>query len=80
MSFALAFLYQYFKKEIGSNKIIVRINPDNLEGLELLVSSEGKITLTERLFDSAIYDDLKFDEFKESSPLEFNLYLSGTVK
>ena len=76
----MAPLYQYFKKEFDSNKILVRINPSSLEGLELLISSSGEITQNKREFDSTIYEDLDFDEFIECSPLEFNLYLSGATK
>jgi hypothetical protein len=76
----LAVLFEYFKKKIDSNKILVRINPSTLEGLELLISETGKISKNIRTFDSTIYDDLNFDEFEKSSPLEFNLYLSGIGK
>lgn len=51
-----------------------------MEGLELLISTKGDITQNNREFDSSIYDDLAFDEFEESSPIEFNLYLSGISK
>ncbi len=76
----MAVLYQYFKKEIDSNKILVRINPSTLEGIELLVSETGEVSENNRKFDSEIYNDLEFDKFTESSPLEFNLYLSGITK
>jgi hypothetical protein len=76
----LAVIYQYYKKEIDSNKILVRINPSNWEGLELLISETGEIVRNKRSFDSSIYEDLEFDEFKESNALEFNLYLSGITK
>ncbi len=51
-----------------------------MEGLELLIAPSGEITKTERAFDTNIYGDLEFDEFTKSSPLEFNLYLSGATK
>ncbi len=76
----MAVLFQYFKKEIDSNKILVRINPSTLEGLELLVSETGDVSKNSRKFDSTIYDDLDFDEFVESSPIEFNLYLATLVR
>lgn len=76
----MAVLHQYFKKEIDSNKILVRINPSTLEGIELLVSNSGAITQNNRKFDSTIYEDLDFDKFQESSPIEFNLYLSEISK
>ena len=76
----MATLYQYYKKEIDSNKILVRVNPSTLKGIELLISETGEIAKNMREFDSEIYEDLEFDEFLESSPLEFNLYLNGVVK
>jgi len=76
----LAPLYKYYKKEIDSHKILVRVNPLTLEGIELLVSETGEISKSLRKFDADIYEDLEFDEFSESSPLEFNLYLNGVVK
>lgn len=76
----MAPIYQYYKKEIDSNKVLVRINPSTMEGLELLVSDTGEVVKNLREFDSTIYEDLDFDEFLESSPIEFNLYLVGVAK
>ncbi|MCB0495894.1 MAG: hypothetical protein KDC79_07140 [Cyclobacteriaceae bacterium] len=73
-------IYQYFKKEIDQNKILVRIDPTTMEGLELLVADSGQIKKNNRQFDEEIYEDLKEDEFVEASPMEFNLYLSGITK
>ncbi|HHL53428.1 MAG TPA: hypothetical protein ENJ39_08630 [Flammeovirgaceae bacterium] len=70
-------IYRYFKKELPEGLILVRINPVNLEGLELLVSKEGALQQTARQFDQDIYDDLEYDEFAKGSALEFNLYLKG---
>ncbi len=76
----MAVLYQYYKKEINANKILVRINPATMEGLELLISSAGQIEQNKRDFDATIYDDLDFDGFASVNPMEFNLYLSGAAK
>ena len=73
-------IFQYFKKEIDSDKILVRINPTSMEGLELLVASTGEIVQHTRQFDEFIYEDLTYDEFVKSSPIEFNLYLSAINK
>lgn len=72
--------YQYFKKDIDQNKILVRINPATFEGLEILVAESGKVAQNTRQFDSTIYDDLEFDAFEEANALEFNLYLAGINK
>ena len=60
--------------------MLVRINPSTMEGLELLISETGEVVKNSREFDSTIYKDLDFDEFVESSPIEFNLYLVGVTK
>ena len=70
-------IYEYFKKEIEDDKILVRINPVTFEGLELLISKEGQVLKTNREFDETIYDDLEHDEFTTGNSLEFNLYLKG---
>lgn len=68
-------LFQYFKREVEDGKILVRVNPENYAGLELIVHADGQLKKTKREFDETIYDELEFDEFKKSSPLEFNLHL-----
>ena len=69
--------YEYFKKELKEATVLVRINPENFAGLELIVLANGQIKKTKRSFDETIYEDLEFDAFIKSSPLEFNLYLNG---
>lgn len=70
-------VHSYFKKVIDGHKILIQLNPETFQGLELLVHTNGTIEKTKRNFDEGIYEDLKFDDFKESSSLEFNLYLKG---
>jgi len=72
-------IYQYFKKELEEGSILVRINPENFNGLELLVDKQNNVLQTTREFDETIYDDLKFDEFSKGNALEFNLYLNRVV-
>ena len=55
--------------------MLVQVNPESLRGLELIIHPDGKVEKTKMEFDEEIYEDLDADEFKESSPLEFNLYL-----
>ena len=71
---------QYFKKSLDEMTILVQIDPESMEGLELIVLPDGQIQKTERQFDETIYEDLEFDEFEEGKPLEFNLYLKGFAK
>ena len=70
-------IHEYYKKELNDFKILVRVAPESLEGLELIVSNKGQIDKTKRQFDEEIFEDLAEDEFEKSSPLEFNLYLKG---
>ncbi|MEM7551038.1 MAG: hypothetical protein AAF363_15240 [Bacteroidota bacterium] len=70
-------IHEYYKKDLEEGKIIIQIDPKGLKGTELLVSENGQVKKTRRTFDEEIFDDLVEDEFLESSPLEFNLYLKG---
>lgn len=70
-------IHQYFKKEIEGAKIIVQINPESWRGVELIIHPNGEVEKTKRTFDPDIFEDLAADEFRPSSPLEFNLYLKG---
>lgn len=73
-------IHQYFKKELEEATILVRIDPESMEGLELIILKDGKVQKTERQFDETVYEDLEVDEFTSGSPLEFNLYLKGITK
>ncbi|WOK07520.1 hypothetical protein RT717_02655 [Imperialibacter roseus] len=73
-------IHQYYKKELEGFKILVQVNPESFRGTELIVHANGQIEKTKRVFDKDIFEDLAADEFKEGSPLEFNLYLKGLVE
>ncbi len=70
-------VHQYFKKTTPEGIIMLQIDPNSLNGIELLISNEGNLRKTERQFDDEIFDDLEADEFNTANPLEFNLYLKG---
>lgn len=72
-------VHQYFKKEIQGAKIIVKVNPIQLKGVELVITTDGKVESRDLEFDEGIFDDLKEDGFEAASPLEFNLYQTGLV-
>lgn len=65
----------YYKRVFDDYTVLVQVNPESLRGMELIIHPDGKVEKTKMEFDEEIYEDLKVDEFKESSPLEFNLYL-----
>ena len=71
---------QYFKKELEDMKVLVKVNPILFKGSEITVFKNGETELRELEFNHEIFDDLKEDGFEASSPLEFNLYLSGLAK
>jgi hypothetical protein len=70
-------VHQYFKKNIGNAKILVKVNPLTFFGTEISVGTDNEVEIREMEFDEEIFDDLKADEFKETSAIEFNLYFSG---
>jgi hypothetical protein len=70
-------VHQYFKKEVGSAKILVKVNPLTFLGTEISVGADESVEIREMEFDSEIFEDLNADDFKEASSIEFNLYFSG---
>lgn len=73
-------VHQYFRKEIGDSVMLVRLNPIQFRITEITVGKNQPPNLRELEGDEEIMEDLKADGFTESSPLEFNLYLSGLLK
>ncbi|UII20642.1 hypothetical protein [Fulvivirga ligni] len=73
-------VHKYYKRNFGDFTILVQVNPVSLRGIELTVHANGEVEKRKMEFDEEIYDDLAEDEFKESSSLEFNLYLKGLTK
>jgi hypothetical protein len=71
-------LPQYFKRIFDDYQVLVKVNPDDFTGTELIIHPDGKIEKTELEFDEEIFEDLSVDEFVSCSPLEFNLHLSKT--
>ena len=72
-------VHLYFEKINKSFTILVQVNPKTLSGREIIIYSDGKTETKKIHFDSDIFDDLKEDEFKESSALKFQLYLNKLV-
>lgn len=70
-----AIVYKYFKRVFDDYQVLVTVNPIDYSGTELIIHPDGKIEKTDIQFDEDIYEDLEVDEFKESSPLEFQLYM-----
>ena len=73
-------VHKYFKNELEDSKILVKVNPVHLTGVEMTVYKDGNLETRQLEFDEAIWDDLATDGFVEVSPMEFNLHLSGLIK
>lgn len=80
MSVQSNIVHQYFKKEIEGSKILVKVNPVHLTGMEMIVYANGQLDTRPIEFDEAIWEDLSADGFVEVSGMEFNLLLSGLAK
>lgn len=72
-------VHQYFKKEFPGFKLLVKVNPIQFKGTELIIPDTGAFEIREMDFDHSIFDDLKQDDFTETTALEFNLYIAGLV-
>ncbi len=79
MSIKSNIVHRYFKKEIEGSKILIKIDPVHLNGLEMIVHPGRKLETRSLDFDEQIWDDLKVDEFEEVNGMEFNLHLSGLM-
>jgi len=70
-----AIVYKYFKRVFDDYQVLVAVNPIDFSGIELIVHPGNQVEKTDIQFDEGIYEDLQVDEFKESSALEFQLYM-----
>lgn len=70
-------VHQYFKRDFDGYKILVKLNPMSLVGVEITRFEDGRVEMRDLEFDEDILEDLRTDGFEEANPLEFNLYLSG---
>ncbi len=73
-------VHQYFKKQLEGFKILVKVNPIQFKGTEIMVPETGEVELRDLEFDEAIFEDLEADGFSACTALEFNLYASGLAK
>jgi hypothetical protein len=70
-----AIVFKYFKRVFDDYQVLVSINPIDFSGTELIIHPDDKVEITKMQYDEDIYEDLEVDEFTESSPLEFQLYM-----
>ena|GEM_PF-545865 len=67
---------QYFKRFFDDYRVLVRVNPSDFSGIELIVHPDGKIEKTEMTFYEEIFDDLAEDEFIHCNVLEFQIHFT----
>ncbi|MEJ2006337.1 MAG: hypothetical protein P8X57_15550 [Cyclobacteriaceae bacterium] len=70
-------VHLYYKRTFPEYTILVQVNPVDYTGIELTVLADGSVEKRELQFDEEIEADLETDDFRPSSPLEFNIYLKG---
>lgn len=70
-----AIVYKYFKRVFDDYQVLVAVNPIDYSGIELIIHPDERVEKNGMQYDEDIYEDLEVDEFKESSPLEFQLYM-----
>ena len=70
-------VHQYYKKESGKILNLLRVNPIQYTGAEIIIFSDGKTDFREFEFDEEFVEGLKAQGYSPAGPLEFNLYLSG---
>lgn len=73
-------VHQYFKKEFEGYKVLVKVNPIEFKGTELMIPVSGEAEQRNLDFDSDIFEDLKADGFGGYTSLEFNLYATGLAR
>lgn len=73
---AISTMPKYFKRVFDDYQVLVKVNPSDITGIELIVHPDGRVEKTEMEFDEEIFDDLAVDEFLAGNALEFNLYLA----
>lgn len=71
---------KYYKRVFDDYSVLVRVDPSDFSGTELIKHPDGKIEKTAMEYDEEVFEDLLEDEFEETGPMEFNLYLNGLVK
>ncbi len=70
---------QYFKQVFEDYQVLVRVNPEDFTGTELIVHPGGEVEKTEMEFDEEIFEDLEVDGFMPCGALEFQLQLAKST-
>ena len=70
-------VHQYYKKESGQTLYLLKVNPIQFTGAEIIIFPDGKTDFREFEFDEEFVAEIKAQGYSPAGPLEFNLYLSG---
>ncbi len=73
-------LPKYYKRVFEDYQVLVKVDPKDWTGVELIIHPDGKVEKTEMEFDEEIFENLEVDEFKPANAIEFNLYLTSAGK
>ena len=71
---------KYYKRVFDDYTVLVRIDPTDYSGTELIKHPDGRLEKTEMEYNEEVLEDLAEDDFEETGPMEFNLFLNGLVK
>lgn len=72
-------VHQYFKKEADGGKILLKVDPLRLQGIELSIPAKGEPAWRELEFSEDVDKELAAAGFQAIGPFEFNLYEAGLI-
>jgi len=70
-------VHQYFKKENEKGKVLLKINPIYLTGVEITIPSDGEAETNDIEVTGDFETALPKEGFQACNPFEFNLYWAG---
>ena len=72
-------VHQYFKREDEQGKVLLKVNPIHLTGIQITIPTKGEAESEEIEVPNTFEAELPKEGFQVASPLEFNLYWTGLV-
>ena len=72
-------VHLYFKKEDKEGKVLLKVNPIHLTGVEIVIPAKGEPESNEIEVSTDFEKELTSEGFTATNPMEFNLYWAGLV-
>jgi hypothetical protein len=75
-------VHQYFKKDMGDAKLLLKFNPVYLTGSQLTIRKNEEPTMDDVQFEDSpaeLEKTLLADGYMAVNAMEYNLYLSGLL-